>query len=176
MVSWNEAVQIELNKPTMVHNRRWYIFEKDGKPTEDVDINKITKRLWDGDEFYGEPESPRAFNGRRVVGVRPLLQDKKLFGELVDRWKQSKSLRDRQLLREYLYPGTFQCVTNPFSISGFVEGFPGISPVLYHELSQEMLWIKFGYEEDWIEVSDDIVDVDGKSIVKEEEINLRRHK
>jgi len=81
-----------------------YVFDKDGKPTTKIDINKVTKRLVYGDdEFRTEKDmcGKKAFNGNKIDGVILKLSsgwlDRKVSG-----WKnRDKDSREYRLYLNY---------------------------------------------------------------------------
>jgi len=145
-----------------------YIFEKNERPTTEIDINKVTKRIIFGDEFLGKPEPDmfgrRAYNGRWVDGAISKLNDGWLEQKIKD-LEQSNEPRDKMILEESKHPYTH---TYEGGISNYFLGYFGgyhIPRVLIKELINEVFNEKFGVEEMPSSVTN-INDIKGKTIIR----------
>jgi len=169
--------------PVIPFPKRLYVFEKDGKPTSTIDLNKITKRLVYGDEEFSRPERPNqdtfpgvsaSYNGREVNGFLSDWSNGWLQRK-VEQWKLSTDPREKQLLEEYNHPDSYQILPNPLEFCLkyiYGRGIFESKPILI-ELLGEVLYQKFGKD---IVISKSVIIVNGKNIPKETTIGFRKRR
>jgi hypothetical protein len=144
-----------------------YIFEKNGKPTVEVDINKVTKRILYGDDYFGGLESDisrkKGYNGREVSGALSKLENGWLEHKITE-LELSNDPRDKMILEESKHPYTY---IYEGGISNYFLGYFGgyhLQRVLMKELIYEVFYEKFGVELS-VPVSN-VNEVKGKQIIR----------
>jgi hypothetical protein len=173
-VNWSA---IDTPLPLIPKQKLRYVYEKDGKPTSQIDMNKCTKRIIYGDEEFGKPERPNqrtfpgvsaSYNGRETIGI---------IGKLNSGWvetkmnqlKNSADKRDMMIYTELTHPGTYKYEYSNKELLGVYSFYIreyNLNSILANELINEVFYEKFGEKELIVSPPQTVNDVKGKQILR----------